>query len=151
MSGHRDLLVQVNVLDRIEQFDAFSEGTLKRFATGDEAGAAGAFVDDGGLHRRFEIALAFGFAAGVDQAGPARIAVQYLIPAEINRMICGQLRVNFLARLAVIRDGFKAAVVLGKLLFDDVGLNGDAQMIRLPGEIGTDMTLPSKKGVALLS
>src|SRR5262249_49181936 len=43
--GDGDVRAQINILDRIEQLYAFVHGALERFATGDEAGAAGALVD----------------------------------------------------------------------------------------------------------
>jgi len=46
---------EVNVLDRVQQFDAFFHRALERFASGDQAHAARAFVDDGGEDGVFEI------------------------------------------------------------------------------------------------
>ena len=40
-----DVLAEVDVLDRVEQLDAFLERALERLATRDEAHAAGALVD----------------------------------------------------------------------------------------------------------
>ena len=93
----------------------------------------------------FQIALAFGFAAAVDQAGAAHVTVRHLVAAEIDRMIAGQFGVNALVQFAVARAAgvqrFEAAVVLRQLLLDDVGLDGHAQMIRLAGEIGGDVII----------
>ena len=69
-SRDRDFLRQIDVLDRVQQRDAFLHRTLERLAAGDQAHAAGALVDDGGLHRFLQVALARRRAAGVDQ--PAR-------------------------------------------------------------------------------
>ena len=47
----RHCVVEVDVLNGVQQFDAVGKGLLKRLATGDQSGAAGAFVDDGRPHR----------------------------------------------------------------------------------------------------
>src|SRR6266478_3676716 len=47
-SGNCHFRAQVDILDGVEKLDAFLHGTLERFAPGDEAGAAGTLVDDGG-------------------------------------------------------------------------------------------------------
>ena len=54
-----DLLRKINVLNRVQQLDAFVHRPLECFAAGDQAHAAAAFVDDGGAHRLGEIAGAF--------------------------------------------------------------------------------------------
>src|SRR5262249_35214951 len=45
---HSNILAQINVLDRVQQFHAFVHRALESFAAGDKSGAAAAFVD----HRR---------------------------------------------------------------------------------------------------
>src|SRR6267142_2048291 len=63
--GDGDIGAQVNVLDGIQELHAFLHGALEGFAAGDEAGAAGAFVDDGGGYGFFEVVGA-GSAAAVE-------------------------------------------------------------------------------------
>src|SRR5262245_7388001 len=46
--GNRDLRIQIDVLDRIEQRDAFGHRALKRFASADQAHATAALIN----HRR---------------------------------------------------------------------------------------------------
>ena len=46
--GDGDFGAEVDVLDGVEELDAFVHGALEGFAAGDEAGAAGALIDDGG-------------------------------------------------------------------------------------------------------
>ena len=58
-SRNRDLFAEVNILNRVQQLDAFAHRTLKCLATGDEAGAAAALIDDRGAHRFRQIARAF--------------------------------------------------------------------------------------------
>ena len=53
--GDGDFGAEVNVLDGVEELDAFGHGALEGFAAGDEAGAAGALVDDGGGYGFFEV------------------------------------------------------------------------------------------------
>jgi hypothetical protein len=72
--GDRDFGAEVNVLDGVEELDAFGHGALEGFAAGDEAGAAGALVDDGGGYGVFEV-VGSRCAAAVDEAGAAAEAV----------------------------------------------------------------------------
>ncbi len=48
-SGHRDRVVEVDILDGVEQLDAIGHGTLEGLAARDQAHAAGTLVDDGRL------------------------------------------------------------------------------------------------------
>src|SRR5664279_4343107 len=66
---------------------------LKRLAAGNQAHAAGAFVDDGSGHGLFQVALALGFAAAVDESRAAHVTIGHLITAKVNRMVAGQLRI----------------------------------------------------------
>ena len=61
-----DFFAEVDVLDGVEEADAFFEGSLEGFASRDEAHAACAFVDDGGDDGVLEIASAFGFATTIN-------------------------------------------------------------------------------------
>ena len=61
--GDGDFGAEVDVLDRVQELDAFLHGALKGFAAGDQAGAAGAFVDDGGGHGFLEVVGTGGAAA----------------------------------------------------------------------------------------
>src|SRR5258708_35521177 len=121
-SGDRDVLVQVDVLNRVQQPDAFLDRALEGLAAGDEAHAAGALVDDGRLHSLFEIALAGGCATRIDQTGAAHVAVGDLVARQVDRMRARQIRVDLLARLAEVQGGV-AAVGLRKFLLDDVGFD----------------------------
>ena len=58
-SGDSDVLAEINVLNRIQQFDALIHRALKCFASGDKSGAAAAFVDNGGADRFGQISRAF--------------------------------------------------------------------------------------------
>src|SRR6202158_5811140 len=149
--GDGDIGAQVNVLDGIQELDALFHGALEGFAAGDEAGAAGTLVDDGGGYGFFEVVCA-GSAAAVDEAGAAHVAVGDLIAGQVDGMIAGQVRVDAFVELAVAGiahvEGLIAAVIFGELLLDDVGFDGDAEMIGLAGEIGGEMiVLVLLKGV----
>ena len=133
---------QVDVLDGVEQANAFLHRALERLAAGDQAHAAGALVDDRGLHGFLQIALAGRRAAGVDQAGAAHVAVRHLVAREVDRMVRRQLGVDLLVRLAEIRERVEPAVVLRQLLLDDVGLDGHAQVVGLAGEVGRTRDSP---------
>ena len=49
-SGNRNVVAEIDVLDIVEELNALFHGTLKGFATGNEASAASAFVDHGGAN-----------------------------------------------------------------------------------------------------
>jgi len=87
--GDGNVFVEVDVLYRPDQLDAFFEGALEGFAAHDHAHAACAFVDDGGKDGIGEIGLAFALAAAVDEAYAAAIAVDHLVTGEIDGMIVG--------------------------------------------------------------
>ena len=57
VSGQGDGVVQVDVLDRIEQFHTFCHRTLECFTTGYQPHTPGSFVDNGGGDRGCEIAI----------------------------------------------------------------------------------------------
>src|SRR5207248_525715 len=104
-----------------------------------EASATGALVDNRSGYRFFEIVCPRSSAA-VDEASAAHIAVGDLIAAEVDGMIAGEVSVDALVKFAIAGIAHVerriAAVILGQLLFDDVGLDGDAQVIGLAGEVG---------------
>ena len=142
--GDGDVVAEVDVLDGLEDFGAFVDGTLEGFSSGDEAGAAGSFVDDGGEDGVLEVVVAGG-AAGVDEAGSAHVAVGDLVAAEVDRMVGGEFAVDALIEFAVAGsagvEGFEAAVVFGEFLLDDVGLDGDAEVVGLAGEVGGEVVV----------
>src|SRR5215475_2317981 len=142
--GDRDLGTEVDVLYCVEELDTIFHGPLECLAAGDEAGAAGALVDDGGGYGFFEV-VGTGGSAGVDKAGAAHIAVGDLVAAEVDGMIAGKVGVNALVELAVARiahvEGFVAAVIFRELLLDDVGFDGDAQMVGLSSEVGGEVVV----------
>ncbi len=149
--GDGDFGAKVDVLDGVEQLDAFLHGALEGFAAGDEAGAAGAFVDHGRGYSFFEVVGAGG-AATVDEASPAHVAIGHLVACQIDGMIAGEIGVNALIKFAVAGithvQGLVAAVIFGELLLDDVRLDGYAEMVGLAGEIGGEViVLVFLKGV----
>src|SRR5207244_7284755 len=139
-SSDRDLLVEVDVLDGVEQAHALRHRPLEGLAPGDEAHATRALVDDGGAHRFLEIALARGGAAGVDQARASHVAVRHLVARPVDRVVGGEPVVHRLVDLAVRAllggEGEVAAVVLRHLLLDDVRLDRDSAVVGLSGEVG---------------
>src|SRR5258708_3409644 len=98
--GDGDFGAKVDVLDGVEQLDAFLHRALEGFAAGDEAGAAGAFVDHGRGYSFFEVVGAGG-AATVDEASPAHVAIGHLVACQIDGMIAGEIGVNALIKFAV--------------------------------------------------
>jgi cardiolipin synthase (CMP-forming) len=91
---------EIDVLNRVEQFDALLHRLLERLAPGDQPHAAGALVDHRGAHGFGQVALALRFAARVDQPGAAHVAVGDLIAAQVDRVVGGQLAVDLGVRLA---------------------------------------------------
>src|SRR5436305_6905749 len=69
--GDRNVGAEIDVLDGVQELDAFAHGALEGFATGYQAGAACALVDDRGGHRFLEV-VSTGCAARIDQACTAR-------------------------------------------------------------------------------
>src|SRR6201987_867484 len=133
-----DILRQVYILNCVQEFHTLRHRPLERFAAADQAGAAGSLVDDRGDRSLFEVVRA-GRAPGIDQAGATHVAIRDLIAGEIDRVIARQFRIDALVKLAVAGiadvERFVAAVILRQLLLDDVGLNGDAQVVGLAGKI----------------
>ena len=86
-SSDANLLVQVNILNCMEQLDSFVSWMLKCLTSGDEAHAAGAFVDDRGSYGLGKVAGAGRGTARIDQADSTHVAVGHLITAKVDRMI----------------------------------------------------------------
>src|ERR1700694_1818596 len=98
--GDGDFGAKVDVLDGVEELDAFLHGALEGFATGDEAGAAGALVDDGSGYGFFGGGCA-GSAAAVDQTCAAHVAVGDLVASQVDGMIAAEVGVDALVEFAV--------------------------------------------------
>src|SRR5713101_492962 len=130
-----DCGVEIDVLDRVDELDALLQGPPERLAANDEAGAAGPLVDDGGADGLTEVALALRLAAAVDQRHPAHVAVDDLPAGPFDRVVRHELAVDQRVGLAEL-DGVEATVVFRLLLLDDVGLDGDAEVVGLAGQVG---------------
>src|SRR5690349_23555347 len=119
-----DVGAEVNVLNGVEKLHTFAHGALERFAAGDEAGAAGAFIDDGGGDGFFEV-VGTGGAAAIDQPGASHVAVGNLVATEIDGMIAGKFGIDALVEFSVAGvahvEGGVTAVIFGQLLLDNVG------------------------------
>ena len=61
-SGDRHVLGQIHILDRVQERHAILHRLLERLPAGNEAHAARALLDDGGLHRIGQIVVARGAA-----------------------------------------------------------------------------------------
>src|SRR6266403_3334965 len=149
--GHGDFGAEVDVLNGVEELDAFLHGALESLAAGDEASAASALVDDGSGDGFLEIVCA-GSAAAVDQANTAHVAIGDLIARQIDGMVAAKVGVDALVKLAVAGiahvEGLVAAVIFRELLLDDVRLDGHAEMVGLASEIGGEViVLVLLKGV----
>src|SRR5947209_3586453 len=136
--GDGDFGAEVDVLDGVEELDAFLHGALEGFAAGDEASAAGALVDDSSGDGFLEIVCA-GSAAAVNQASATHVAIGDLIARQIDGMIAAEVGVDAFVKFAVAGiahvEGEVAGVIFRKLLLDDVGFDGHAEMVGLAGEV----------------
>ena len=131
--GDSDFLREVNILDSLQKRYAIVHRFLKRFATGYQTHAAGAFVDDGGTHRIMQIVRS-GLATGVDHAGTAHLTVGDLIAHQVDGVITGQIAIYFRMRLAELKR-VVAAVIHSHLLLDDVCIEGRGEMVGLTRNI----------------
>ncbi len=134
-----DVFAKVNVLDRVEELDPFLKGSLERFASGDEAHSARAFVNDCSGDGFLHIVIAAGSTA-VNEPGATHVAVCKLVPGEIDWVIGGELGVDSFVELAVAGvsgiECFKSAVEFGQLLLDDIRFDRDAKVVRLTRQVG---------------
>src|SRR5437762_11206338 len=137
--GDGDFGAEVDVLDGVEELDAFLHGALEGFAAGDEASAAIALVDDSSGDGFLEIVCA-GSAAAVNQASATHVAICDLIACQINGVIAREISVDALVKFSVAGiayvESLVAAVIFRKLLLDDIRLDGHAEMVGLAGEVG---------------
>ena len=142
--GDGDVFVEIDILDGAEESRPFVHRFLERLSSGDEAHAAGALIDDGGGDGFGEVVASTGTAT-VDETGAAHVAVSELVAGEVDRVVGGELGVDALVEFAVGAgarvEGFESAVIFGELLFDDVGFDGDAEVVGLSGEVGRDVVV----------
>src|SRR5687767_4697000 len=127
VSGDGDLFGEVDVLNGVEELDAFGHRALERLAARNQPHPAAALVDDGRADGLLHVALALTYAAGVDEAAAPHVAVRHLIADEVDGVLARQLGVNLRVGLAVGAldvEHVVAAVPFGQLLLDDVGLDG---------------------------
>jgi len=82
-----NILIEINILNGLDQVEPFLKRTLEGFAANDHAHTAGAFIGNGGEDGICEIGCAMAFAAAVDEAYAAAIAIQHLIAREVDRVI----------------------------------------------------------------
>src|SRR5690606_13665298 len=141
---HRHLVVEVDVLDGVEEFDALGHRALERLAAGDQPHPARALVDDGRARGLPEVVGA-GAAAGVDEAHPAHVPVGHLVARQVDGVVARQLGVDALVELAVGRvaavEGAVAVVGLRLLLLEDVRLDGGTEVVGLAGEVGARLVV----------
>src|SRR5262245_12182061 len=144
-SGNRNFLTEGDVLDCVQQGDSLFKRSLKSLAAGNEPHSSCALVDDGSSDRVLKVGSAFGFTATINEPGTTHVTIGDLVPAEVDGMIAGQFGIDAFVELAVTGtarvQGFEAAIIFRKFLFDDVRLNRDAEVIGLTGEVGGNMII----------
>src|SRR5882757_669213 len=125
---------------------------LEGFAACDHAHAAGTFVYDGGEDGVCQVGSSLTFSAAVDQSYATVVAVEHLIAGEVDGVVIGMCQLGVDEGRGTAVFGREITAIVGRqFLFDDVGLNGDAQMIGLPGKVGSSVVIDSvylKAGVA---
>jgi len=143
VSGHRHVLAQVDILNRMEEFDALFHGLLKCLATCYQAHSSGPLVNHRRLDHLGQIVLAGG-ASGIDQSDPSHVVVHHLIPRQVNRMFPIELRVHLLVELAktsLLVQGLIAAISHGRLLLNNIGLNRRAEVVGLSRHVGAQVVI----------
>lgn len=125
-------------MNGVQEFDAFRHGTLEGFASADEACAARAFVNDRSSYGFFEV-VGTRCSARVDKPSAAHVAIGHLISRQIDWVIAAEIGVDALVKFAIAGiahvEGLIATVIFGQLLLDDVGLDGNAEVVSLTGKV----------------
>src|SRR6185295_8681978 len=96
-----DLLFEINILDRVQDFDTFRHWSLKCLTAGNKAHSAAAFINDSGAHCLSQIAGTFGFTTRIDQATPSHVTVGDLVTYEVNGIISRKLFVDEFTGLSI--------------------------------------------------
>ena len=122
----------------MQEFSAFADIALESFATRDEALATCTFVDDGSFNSLSEV-VATGRTTRVDETDASHVAISDLVAGEVDGVIGAQVSVHALVDFTVGRFGLLdsevATVIFWKLLLDDVGTDGDAEVIGLARKV----------------
>src|ERR1700737_653626 len=99
-SGYGYFRRKINVLNGVQQLDAFGHRALERLAPADQPRSPCTFVDNRGRDRIFEV-ICTGSAAAVDQPRAAHVAICNLIPCEIDWVVTAKIRVDALVKFSV--------------------------------------------------
>ncbi len=122
----------------MQEFCAFIDVALESFATRDESLATGALVDDSSLNCFSEVVIARR-TARIDETDATHVAISHLVASEVDGVIGAKVGVHALVDLTVGRFGLLdsevTAVVFRKLLLDDVGTDGDAEVVGLASKV----------------
>ena len=106
--GHSDTVVQINVLHRVQKRYAVGHRLLERFTAGNQAHAAGPFVDDGGFHGFLHVVKSI-----IEYKAPARFDWELDVGARVARI--GNSSLTF--ELAIFRKGGNGALVTGEIVW----------------------------------
>src|SRR5260370_6205155 len=91
-SGDGYFRAQINVLNCIQQLNAFLQWPLKCLPAGDQSGAACPFVDHRGDDGFLEVIRA-GSSPAVDQTSSPHEAIRYRVAAKVDAVIAGKFGV----------------------------------------------------------
>ena len=64
------------------------------------------------------------------------VAVEHLVAGEVDGVVGGQLARTLPGAVLPKFSAVKPPLLVGQLLLDDVGLDGDAEVVGLAGEVG---------------
>ena len=127
-----DVTVSIYVLNGVKKGDAILQWALEGFASQDQTHSTGAFVDYRCSNRLGKV-VRTRCATGVNQTRAAHVTVHDLVAGQVDRVLAGQFRVDVWVCFAPTSQFTIdiATVSNGHLLLDDVGADGNTQMIRL--------------------
>src|SRR6476661_244492 len=87
--------IEIDILNKIEHLDSFSERALKGFSAGDQSHASCTLIDDRGADCLTKIAFSRS-SPRIDETAASHIAIDHLVAAKIDRMIRRKLRINLI-------------------------------------------------------
>src|SRR5262245_61736127 len=97
---HRNALIQIHILDRVQNFHAICHRALEGFAARNESRPTRALIDHSCSCGLSKIVLT-GCPTAVDETHTPHVAVRHLVTAQVNGMVTSQLAVDAFIQLAI--------------------------------------------------
>src|SRR5215813_6029381 len=92
-SGDRNLVAEIDILNRIQDGNAVLHRSLECLATRNQTGTAGALVNNSSGDGFFEVILSGG-PARINQSCASHVAIGHLVASQVDRVIGGQFGVD---------------------------------------------------------